>query len=164
VETEFKEYNDETEFWEEGEGNEQPIHKGVLLRCLDPCGTMSPHYELYPIQHELTRENIYHWMETKIQEKNSQQPIQFTYDLLYWRLNVYSCVTVVRNKIWFAFALPIIREAWNVVLKEREEGCEHRAPKKKIRNLAPCMYFDVHKLENTEEYSPQMESEWFDES
>ena len=163
VETEFKEYTDETEFWEE-DGVNEPIHKGVLLRCLDPGGTMSPHYELYPIQQELTRENIHLWMETKIQEKNSQHPIQFSYDLLYWRLNVYSCVTVLRNKIWFAFALPMIREAWNVVLKEREEGCEHRAPKKKIRNLAPCIYFDVHKLENTEEYSAQMESEWFDES
>lgn len=150
VETEFKEYNDETEFWED-QGDHEDFHKGVLLRGLDTCGTISPHYELYPIQQELNRENIHLWMQTKIQENTSKHHPQFTYDLLYWKLNVYSCVTILRNKIWFAFALPTIREAWSTVLKERRDGCEHRAPKKKIRNLMPCMYFDVHKLENTED-------------
>ena len=46
-----------------------------------------------------------------------------------------SCVLVQRNKKWFDAALPFIRDTWTTIEKERETGCEHRAPAKKIPKI-----------------------------
>ena len=40
---------------------------------------------------------------------------------------------IKRNRLWFESALPKIKEIWNIILKERVEGYEHRASKKKIK-------------------------------
>jgi hypothetical protein len=50
---------------------------------------------------------------------------------LYWYLDEYSCVLVPRNRFWFEAALPKIKSVWDTIVKERTEGYEHRAPKKK---------------------------------
>ena len=49
----------------------------------------------------------------------------------YWKLEKYSNVLVLRNKLWFKTALPKIIELWNIIITERIAGCEHRAPKKR---------------------------------
>ena len=50
---------------------------------------------------------------------------------LYWYLDEYSCVLVPRNRFWFEAALPKIKSVWDTIVKERTDGYEHRAPKKK---------------------------------
>ena len=50
---------------------------------------------------------------------------------IYWYLNQYSCVLVVKNDIWFESAIKKIEKVWDIILKERETGYEHRAPKKR---------------------------------
>ena len=56
----------------------------------------------------------------------------------YWKLNIYSCVLVPRNKLWFESKIPTITEFWNIILKERVTGYEHRKPKKRRpRNPPP---------------------------
>jgi hypothetical protein len=54
------------------------------------------------------------------------------YEVKYWYLEDYSCITVPRNKDWFKAALPKIQETWDTILKERDSGYEHRASKKRI--------------------------------
>ena len=54
------------------------------------------------------------------------------YEVKYWYLEDYSCITVPRNRNWFKAALPKIQETWNTILKERDTGYEHRAAKKRI--------------------------------
>jgi hypothetical protein len=53
------------------------------------------------------------------------------YEKIYWYLDEMSCVLVKRNSLWFENALPIIKNAWDIVEKERDDGYEHRAPQKK---------------------------------
>jgi hypothetical protein len=55
------------------------------------------------------------------------------FNTLYWYLDEISCVLIKRNKLWFATALPKIQELWNIILKERVDGYEHRASKKRIK-------------------------------
>jgi hypothetical protein len=50
----------------------------------------------------------------------------------YWYLDEICMTTVLRNDAWFRAALPQIRELWETVLRERETGYEHRAPKKRV--------------------------------
>ena len=54
-----------------------------------------------------------------------------------FKLNIYSCVLVPRNKKWFESKIPKITEFWNIILKERVEGYEHRKPKKRAPRKKP---------------------------
>ena len=51
----------------------------------------------------------------------------------YWRLDQYSCILVVRNKLWFEHAVVEIEKVWNTIIKEKETGYQHRAPKRKAK-------------------------------
>ena len=55
------------------------------------------------------------------------------FNTLYWYLDEFCCVLIKRNRLWFESALPKIKEIWNIILKERVEGYEHRASKKKLK-------------------------------
>jgi len=50
-------------------------------------------------------------------------------------LHEYSCVLIQRNHSWFKSAVTKIEDLWKIVEKERVEGYEHRAAKKKINVL-----------------------------
>jgi len=54
---------------------------------------------------------------------------------LYWYLEEYSCVLVLRNQLWFASALPLLKDVWTTIEKERVEGYQHRAPIKRIKKV-----------------------------
>jgi hypothetical protein len=59
--------------------------------------------------------------------------------IIYWRLEQYSCVLVLRNKLWFAEAIKHIESTWNTIVYEKEHGYEHRAPKKKKPVEVKCL-------------------------
>ena len=52
---------------------------------------------------------------------------------IYWRLEQYSCVLVLRNKIWFQNAITKISDVWDIIEKEKVTGFEHRNSKKSTR-------------------------------
>ena len=54
----------------------------------------------------------------------------------YWYLDELSCVLIQRNRDWFLSAVPFIKNTWDIIVKERVEGYEHRASKKKQRERA----------------------------
>ena len=56
-------------------------------------------------------------------------------NIIYWYLDEYSCVVIKRNRFWFSKALPIVKDIWNTILKERVEGYEHRAAKKRSPSI-----------------------------
>jgi hypothetical protein len=69
--------------------------------------------------------------------RQQQKEIQKTnnmvlFDTHYWYLEEFSCVYIPRNREWFEDAIPKIHDIWNTILKERVEGYEHRAPKKRL--------------------------------
>jgi hypothetical protein len=45
---------------------------------------------------------------------------------IYWKLEVVSCILVLRNNLWFKNALPYIEIFWNNLVKERDSG-EYKA-------------------------------------
>ena len=83
-----------------------------------------PHYEYMPLYISETEFEIW---ENKIMEKNSSLTWVTN---IYWRLEEYSCILVLRNKLWFQYAIPKIENVWDIIKKERLTGHEHRLPKK----------------------------------
>lgn len=138
LETRFIEYTCENEFLNDGDefitkdGNK----KGIIL-CFH--NTISPIYEYY--LHEL-HGNYEEW-EKHIYNKNHELTFIKT---IYWKLDELSCILVLRNKKWFNIAKPMIEDLWNIVLKERNEGYEHRAPKKRARSLSVSSDIDANTL------------------
>ena len=56
---------------------------------------------------------------------------------MYWRLEEVSCVLVLRNRKWFQDNIQILADVWDTILKERQTGCEHRAPNKRAKKEQP---------------------------
>ena len=52
---------------------------------------------------------------------------------IYWWLDEFSCILVLRNKLWFENAISKIEDVWTIIEKERDTGHEHRLPKKQNR-------------------------------
>jgi len=123
VETRFKEYETADEFWTPSEHN----HKGVILQFV-PRDSLSniPLYKYSPINP--TPAELYQWVEaTKVEVAE----VHVLFKTHYWYLDEICMTTVMRNDAWFRAALPEIRELWDTVLRERDTGYEHRAPKKR---------------------------------
>jgi putative phage-type endonuclease len=122
LETRFKEYESSEEFYAD-ESHTFPGEKGVILSLISNDG--SPVYKYMPLDNSLSDINTW-----RNQEMNSE--LYKSRQLIYWYLDEYSCSLVKRNRMWFNVAMPKITEAWNIIQKEKVEGFEHRAPKKKI--------------------------------
>ena len=52
---------------------------------------------------------------------------------IYWKLDIFSCVLVPRNKKWFESKINTITNFWNTILEERITGYEHRKPKTRAK-------------------------------
>jgi len=87
------------------------------------------------------------WEEDTIQAKE-REGLRWNTNI-YWKLQVFSCVLVLRNKFWFESALPQVRELWNTIEYERANGYSHRAPKSRNKKVA-CVRLD-HSNTVTEE-------------
>jgi putative phage-type endonuclease len=120
LETRFVEYPDEETFHLDHIPSIN--EKGLMMLFMKNNG--QPLYEYAPLS--LAPEDYPQWQE-EMMEKN--------YELnwlknIYWKLDQLSCVLVLRNKLWFASALPAIREIWQTIEKEKKTGYAHRSPKK----------------------------------
>jgi len=51
---------------------------------------------------------------------------------IYWKLETLSCVLIQRNTKWFSDNIQQLQVVWGIIERERVEGYEHRAPKKRI--------------------------------
>ena len=64
------------------------------------------------------------------------QSCQYNYTFMkfiYWKMEVFSCVLVLRNKEWFKNSVLQLENVWKIIEKERITGYTHRAPNKKIK-------------------------------
>jgi len=135
VETRFKEYENEENFYQDSEHE----YKGVILYFIKRTTAINnnitssinlPLYKYMPLELEKDKNTIDKWIkDTKLLYRDEY----VLFNTLYWYLDEFSCVLIKRNKLWFESALPKIKEVWNIILKERVEGYEHRASKKKIK-------------------------------
>ena len=142
-ETKFVEYESASEFYADthdnddtnktlmdmlkNDGIENAPRKGIMLYFLDT--NMEPIYIYKPLEIENTPEISNKWCEDEIGNyMETHEGAQFI-DIIFWKLEIASCVLVPRNREWFMFALPQIRNTWDIIVMERDGNYAHRAPK-----------------------------------
>ena len=117
------EYESKEQFTEDGNftySNKDEV-KGIIMYFMKEG---KPHYEYMPLYISETEFEIW---ENKIMEKNSSLTWVTN---IYWRLEEYSCILVLRNKNWFKHAITPIEHVWSIIEKERISGFDHRIPKR----------------------------------
>jgi hypothetical protein len=126
LETVFKEYETEEEFMADGTFTytEDDQLKGMIIYFIKDG---KPLYEYMPLH--ISNEEYIVWYE-QMMEKHAD--LTWIKDI-FWRLEDYSCVLVLRNKLWFQNAIPKIGDVWATIEKEKVSGFEHRLPKKQNR-------------------------------
>jgi hypothetical protein len=128
LETKFVEYENEEDFLQDGNfiysnNNET---KGIIMYFSNNDG--KPIYNYKPIH--MNKEEFEKWEEEKMNENSEITWIKN----IYWKLQVISCVLVLRNKIWFKNNVNQLEEIWNIIEKERITGFSHREPNRQNRN------------------------------
>ena len=84
---------------------------------------------------DVSKQSVNDWIESEVISHSDKFKL---YQKRFWFLDEYSCVLVHRNRLWFNAAFPLIKETWDTILKERKEGYEHRASKKKT--MGQCIF------------------------
>lgn len=131
IETRFKEYEDEGEFYNEILSHE---HNGVILYFVKKIVDFSninnePFYVYMPLNTPLNKESVDNWIQYTKEKYKGEYVL---YEIQYWYLDEISCILVKRNKEWFQKSFSKIEQIWKTIEKERVDGYEHRNPKKKI--------------------------------
>lgn len=137
-ETKFVEYENEDEFLNDGTylKTSDNKDKGVIL-YFDMMGI--PKYEYKPINMDIDEYN--EWKKVKIEEYGQEWFIKE----VFWKLDVVSCVLVLKNNLWLSYAIPVIEDVWKTVEYERTHGYDHRIPEKrknkmtKFTDINECM-------------------------
>ena len=143
VETRFKEYKDEEDFWmEEGndDGGNEKEFRGIILYFVHKTAVGStPLYEYRIVDSDSYNKSKHKrytddWINETIAEKQNYS----LYKTIYWYLDEISCVIIPRNKVWFNSAIEKILDTWKVIENERVDGFSHRLPKK-INKVKPSI-------------------------
>lgn len=141
LETKFIEYPDRKSYEEdtldEHEGEDYHcVSKGVMIQFCTKEG--SPFYAYMPFM--LTKEEMTTWQENMI---DLYQSCKYNYtfvQFIYWKLEIFSCVLVTRNRKWFSDNINQLQNIWNIIEKERVEGFQHRAPNRKAKKETITSY------------------------
>jgi putative phage-type endonuclease len=123
LETSFKEYESEEDFTKDGNftySNNDEL-KGIIIYFMQDN---KPLYKYMPLYLSYSEYEL--WYDTIMEKYSNLTWIKN----IYWRLEQYSCILVLRNKEWFKHAIVQIEKVWNIIEQEKTKGYEHRMPKK----------------------------------
>lgn len=125
LETTFTEYETEEDYLKDGtfSVSTDNKHKGVIICFNDGNG---PIYKYSPLNISKTEFDI--WYDNEMKENNNLSWIENAW----WKVDVYSCVTVLYNKEWFDAAKPFFQKTWDTIAIEKEGGYEHRKATKRV--------------------------------
>jgi len=123
-ETQFLEYESLDAFLLDGSftHTESGKQKGIFLYFTNNGKSI---YKYAPLN--LTQSEYNTWEENQMNACEQFQWIK----TIYWRLESMSNVLILRHPQWIDWVIPKIEDVWRLVEKERKEGYEHRAPKKR---------------------------------
>lgn len=142
LETKFVEYETESDFYQ---GQDSGKLHGVIMYF--NTKDSKPYYIYKPL-HITNRDDIVKWEEDNIDSHDNMMWIKN----IYWKLEKMSCVLVLRNKKWFQDNVTQMENVWKIIEKERIDGCEHRAPKRKVKVEKPdsvsmgCFLHKIHRI------------------
>jgi putative phage-type endonuclease len=123
LETKFTEYTDYTAYKDDTTDK----MKGIIIYFHTKDG--KPFYVYKPLEET----DITKWEDDTLSLYQSDK-YNYTYmKFIYWKLDVFSCVLVLRNKDWFKNNIPQLEKVWKIIEQERITGYEHRAPVKKAK-------------------------------
>jgi len=140
LETKFVEYDSHNDFMQDGNFTHtiDDKHKGIMI-LFSYDGVLQ--YEYAPLG--ISEVDYDDWEEAVFKKNIDSEWIR----TIYWKLEQYSNVLVLRNKLWFDAAVPKIKEIWDTILKERIEGYQHRAPKKrKVSEIPKKCLITIEKI------------------
>ena len=141
LETKFTEYPDYSAYKNDniqGEKIQGEKMKGIIIYFHTKEG--KPFYVYKPL--DLVEEDDVSKWEDDILSLYQSQEYNYTYmKFIYWKLDVFSCVLVLRNKEWFKNNIPQLEKVWKIIEQERVTGYEHRAPAKKVKKEEGCKPF-----------------------
>ena len=128
LETKFTEYTDYTAYKNDINSNEKM--KGIIIYFHTKEGKPFYVYKPLSIVEEI---DVTKWEDDTLSLYQSDK-YNYTYmKFIYWKLDVFSCVLVLRNKDWFKNNIPQLEKVWKIIEQERITGYEHRAPVKKVK-------------------------------
>lgn len=136
LETRFIEYETEEDFYNDyNDFSQEPFMytKNLEVKGIIMCFMVDnkPYYEYPPLF--ICKEDFEEW-ELTIMEKHERENNIWIKNI-YWKLDEFNCVLVLRNKVWFNSAIEKIKEVWDIICREKPNNFEHRAPKRKnIKN------------------------------
>ena len=89
-----------------------------------------PFYLYKPLDY-LNNTDIENWEDTAV-DTYENEPYNYTYmKTIFWKLEVFSCVLILREKEWFKNSIGELANIWKIIEEERVTGYEHRAPNRK---------------------------------
>jgi len=126
LETRFKEYENYDDFKKDGTftHTSNGLEKGVMILFIN---NEEPLYKISPLG--INEEDYNIWEKDTM---NNNKDYQFI-SINYWYLHEFSCKLVLRNKKWFQDNIHKVEETWNLIVHDRINGYEHRAPLKRIK-------------------------------
>jgi putative phage-type endonuclease len=126
LETKFTEYTDYAAYKDDTTDK----MKGIIIYFHTKDGKPFYVYKPLTIVEEI---DITKWEDDTLSLYQSDK-YNYTYmKFIYWKLDVFSCVLVLRNKDWFKNNIPQLEKVWKIIEQERVSGYEHRAPVKKAK-------------------------------
>jgi len=139
LETKFVEYGSRREFVADSLSETQPFiassasgesqQKGSMIYFTEPNG--KPFYAYMPFDID-TLDKMNEWHEHTIAHYESPANRYNYIGINYWKLEVYSCVLILRNREWFAASVQQMADLWKIIERERLGDYSHRAPKKRV--------------------------------
>lgn len=126
LETKFTEYLNEEEYLEDVSCS---CYRGFIMQFYN---NGEVYYEYPPFTLNAIHSNEYvSWTNAQLINNSSKSYVSN----IYWKLEVVSCVLVLRNNLWFKNALPYIEIFWNNLVVERDSGAykERLSTKQKLK-------------------------------
>jgi|UniRef100_A0A6C0CAM0 putative phage-type endonuclease len=126
LETKFTEYLNEEEYLEDVSSS---CYHGFIMQFYN---NGEVYYEYPPFTLNAIHSNEYNsWTNAQLIKNSSKNYVSN----IYWKLEVVSCILVLRNNLWFKNALPYIEIFWNNLVVERDSGTykERLSSKQKLK-------------------------------
>jgi len=134
LETKFTEYTDYNTY----KNDNSDKMKGIIIYFHTKEG--KPFYVYKPLT-IIEESDITKWEDDTLSLYQSEE-YNYTYmKFIYWKLEVFSCVLVLRNQLWFKNNIPQLDKVWKIIEQERVTGYEHRAPVKKVKKDDATKHF-----------------------
>ena len=121
IETKFSEFDSEHEYFNDMSENV----KGVIIVFIKDNDFF---YKYMPFElHNTTDEQKNVWIENAMLDETLVWVKN-----VFWKLDIYSCILVKRQREWFQKVIPQLEQTWQTILQERSSGDYlKRAPKKR---------------------------------